>query len=329
MNRIAFVTGARGFVGQGLVEKLIAQKWTVRALSRPGADNKNLLASGAEVISGDITDWQSLMPGVAGARVVFHLAGVTRGLYPHDFYDINKGGAVALARACLATLSPPGKVVILSSMAAGGPSALNRPRTEDDPDAPLTPYGRSKRAGEHALIVLLAGRIPVVSLRPPGIYGPRDKDYLEFFKMVKNHLALTIGVRDRLMSLVYVDDIIDAMLAVARTDHPHGRFYYVSDGDLYSWKELAERTAALFGSKVMVIKLPSPLGTAIGEISEMLGRLIGKPLAYNRVRALKARERAWTCQSIYLDKEVGFTPRFKLADGLPITIDWYKEHGWL
>jgi nucleoside-diphosphate-sugar epimerase len=329
MARTAFVTGARGFVGQGLVEVLVRDGWNVRALSRPGADNTFLAATGAQIIDGYITDWRSLLHGVAGADVIFHLAGITRALYPREFYRVNHGGSIALAHACLQASPFPGKLIVLSSLAAGGPSRLDRPRTEDDPDTPLTPYGRSKHAGEKALVSLLEGRLPVSVLRPPGIYGPRDRDYLEFFKMVRSRLTFTVGLRDRAMSMVYVDDVINAMLRMADISIPHGRFYYLSDGEYHSWEQLARMAGELLGKKPLVIRLPSPLGTVVGEISEMWGRFIKKPLAYNRVRATKARQRAWTCRSNYMSEELGFTPAVELKVGLSITMRWYLEHGWL
>jgi len=329
MTRTAFVTGARGFVGQGLVEALVRDGWDVRALSRPGADNTFLAATSAEIIDGYITDWHSLMHGVAGADVIFHLAGITRALYPQEFYRVNHGGSIALAHACLQASPIPGKLIVLSSLAAGGPSRMDRPRTEDDPDAPLTPYGRSKRAGEKALVSLLEGHLPVSALRPPGIYGPRDRDYLEFFKMVRSRLTLTVGLRDRVMSMVYVDDVINAMLRMAEISIPHGRFYYISDGEYHTWEQLAIMAGELLGKKPLVIRLPSPVGTVVGEISELWGRFIKKPLAYNRVRATKARQRAWTCRSNFLGEELGFTPAWMLRDALPITIRWYQERGWL
>jgi dihydroflavonol-4-reductase len=329
MARIAFVTGARGFVGQGLVEALIKSGWKVKALSRPGADNTNLAATGADIIDGNITDWRSLIPGVAGADVIFHLAGITRALYPREFYRVNHGGSIALAHACLQASPIPGKLIVLSSLAAGGPARLDRPRTEDDPDTPLTPYGRSKHAGEKALVSLLEGHMPVSALRPPGIYGPRDRDYVEFFKMVRSRLTLTVGVRDRLMSMVYVDDVIAALLRMADVSLPHGRFYYISDGEFHTWEQLARMAGEILDKKPVIVKVPSPMGTVIGEISELWGRIIKKPLAYNRVRATKARQRAWTCRSNYMSSELGFTPSWLLNDALPITIRWYQEHGWL
>jgi dihydroflavonol-4-reductase len=329
MARIAFVTGARGFVGQGLVEKLVGKGWRVKALSRPGANNTHLAATGAEIIDGYITDWHTLLHGVAGADVIFHLAGITRALYPREFYRVNHGGSIALAHACLQASPIPGKLIVLSSLAAGGPARLERPRTENDPDTPLTPYGRSKHAGEKALVSLLEGHLPVSALRPPGIYGPRDQDYLEFFKMVRSRLTLTVGLRNRAMSMVYVDDVIDAMLRMADVSIPHGRFYYISDGEFYTWEQLARMVGELLGKKPIIIKLPSPMGTVVGEISELLGRLIKKPLAYNRVRATKARQRAWTCRSLYLNEELSFVPAWMLKDALPITIRWYQDQGWL
>jgi len=132
-----------------------------------------------------------------------------------------------------------------------------------------------------------------------------------------------------MMSMVYVDDVINAMLRMADVGIPHGRFYYISDGEYYTWKQLAKMAGELLGKKPLVIKLPSPMGTVIGEISEIWGRIIKKPLAYNRVRATKARQRAWTCRSLYMSEELGFTPAWTLKDGLPITMRWYQEQGWL
>ena len=176
------VTGASGFIGTHLVRALVEKGHAVTCLVRQRSVVKPLEALGTRLCAGDVTDANSLTSAVNGQDVVFHLAGRTRALNAHEFHAVNEGGTRAVAQACAAQTPPP-VLVIVSSLAAAGPSTLDRPHVETDPSAPVSHYGRSKRAGELAAAAM-AHRIPVTVVRPPIVIGPGDRLGLPLFASV-------------------------------------------------------------------------------------------------------------------------------------------------
>jgi len=181
--RHVLVTGGSGFIGSHLVEILLAQGHAVRCLLRDPGRPRWLAGLPVEIQRGDCTDPASLISAVQGVEQVFHLAGVTRARRRRDYFLHNLRGTGNLLRACATADNPPRRFVFLSSQAAAGPSRDGRPLTEDDAPAPLTAYGLSKLAAEKAVLGY-AHRLPTVVLRPSTVYGPRDRDFLEYLQWV-------------------------------------------------------------------------------------------------------------------------------------------------
>ncbi|HEY6105649.1 MAG TPA: NAD-dependent epimerase/dehydratase family protein, partial [Anaeromyxobacteraceae bacterium] len=151
------LTGATGFIGLTLAERLRARGDAVRALARASSRVEELSALGVDLVRGDVTDPRSLPAAVDGCEAVVHLAGLTKALGPEEYRRVNVLGARHLAAAC--SEARPGPVLVLvSSLAAAGPALAGRPRREEDPPAPVSDYGRSKLEGEQE-VRALAGRL--------------------------------------------------------------------------------------------------------------------------------------------------------------------------
>ena len=146
----ALVTGGSGFVGSHLVEHLLSQGDEVRVLIRDSSRPGWLKLESVEVFAGDVADSNALDRAVRGTDVVYHAAGSTLAFSEDYFNRVNEAGTANVAAACARRSSPP-VLVLVSSLAAAGPSWPGRPRVEADPAAPITPYGRSKLRGEEAL----------------------------------------------------------------------------------------------------------------------------------------------------------------------------------
>jgi dihydroflavonol-4-reductase len=149
MRRRALITGATGFVGSHLSERLHGQGWLVRALVRESSDTGLLRELGAEMVVGDLTDAEDVGRAAAGCEVVFHLAAATFEPDEASFVRANVGGTRAVARG--AVVAGARRLVYLSSYAACGPSSPGRPRDAEQEPEPLTAYGRSKLAGERVV----------------------------------------------------------------------------------------------------------------------------------------------------------------------------------
>ncbi|MEN0110196.1 MAG: NAD-dependent epimerase/dehydratase family protein, partial [Planctomycetota bacterium] len=180
------VTGATGFIGVRLVERLVARGDRVACLVRPTSDTGGLEPLGVERAVGSLGDAESLVRAVGGsfggegAEVVLHVAGLTHAWRAEDFHRVNAEGTATLCRAAAGASSPP-TVVLLSSLAAAGPSPDGAPHTEATKPAPISHYGRSKLAGERAAR-RFADRLPLSIVRPPVVFGPGDRDGLLLFK---------------------------------------------------------------------------------------------------------------------------------------------------
>ncbi|MGD0783391.1 MAG: NAD(P)-dependent oxidoreductase, partial [Candidatus Aminicenantales bacterium] len=172
----ALVTGGTGFIGSHLAEALLASGVEVWALVR-NPENVNFL-SGLDVhlAAGDLASVPALPSGLDW---VFHLAGLTKALKKENYYSVNQEGTASLFDALAAQGQRP-RIIHVSSLAAAGPSDMPAGRTEEDPPAPVSPYGLSKLAGEGEALAR-KDRFPLAVIRVGAVFGPRDSDFLKFF----------------------------------------------------------------------------------------------------------------------------------------------------
>lgn len=315
------ITGATGFVGSHLVEALAARGERARALVRATSDTSLLERHGIELVVGSLGDEASLRRAVAGVDTVLHLAAATRALDEHTFNRVNAEGTRKLAAAAHAE-GGGAHLVYLSSMAAVGP-ARGRPVRPDDEPRPLTAYGRSKLAGERAL---LETAVDAAVLRAPAVYGPGDRDLLTFFRLARLGILPTVGPADRLLQLVHVTDLATAMLAAADT-RAEGT-YHVAEPRAYTWNAVLERVAAAVGREGVRVRVPGAVLRMAAAISEGVARLTRSPVIFDRDKA-KELMAEWLCDTAAARHELGFETSFSLAEGLQETADWYREHGWL
>jgi nucleoside-diphosphate-sugar epimerase len=208
------VTGASGFIGPHMARSLTERGDRVRALVRATSVVQPLVDLGVELVRGDLFCVDDLARAATGCDVVYHLAGCITPMRREDQMRINREGAAAIARACAAQPKPP-VLVLVSSVAAAGPARHGRLRTEADRPAPLSNYGRSKRAGELA-VAPYANRVPITVVRPGVVFGPRDKLLLPAFRAVDRFgVHVVPGFTSPPLSLVYVDDLVELLIRAA------------------------------------------------------------------------------------------------------------------
>jgi nucleoside-diphosphate-sugar epimerase len=275
------VTGATGFIGRHLVQRLLARGCRVSCLVRAIAHGDVRVPAGVDQITGDVTDGDAIGRALerSQAEVVYHLAGVLKALRPNDFLPVNVGAVETLASACADRATPP-VLVIVSSLAAAGPCADGVPHEEGAASAPVSAYGRSKLAGERAA-TRYAARVPISIVRPPIVFGPGDHGVLEMIQpIVQWGLHVVPGRGDTRVSLVHVADLVEALLLVAETgerllaDGPPGQgHYYMTTDDQPTYAELGKAIATAAGKpKLTVLHVPRPLLRLIGRCGDALGR---------------------------------------------------------
>jgi nucleoside-diphosphate-sugar epimerase len=321
------ITGATGFVGSHLAALRAEHGAEVRALVRRTSRTTELERLGVQRIVGGLDDLDALRRGVEGVDVVFHLAALTSARSEAEYERTNVGGTTSLLEAIATASQRPGRLIYLSSLAAVGPSRDGKPVGREDPCRPLTTYGRTKLAGEEAC--LRAGDlIETVILRPPAVYGPRDREMLRFFNLAARGLLPVPAGAERMVQLVHVADLAEAALRAAMAPDAAG-VYHVAEPRAYRWDEVAELFGQALGRKVRTLKIPPSLIGFAAAMSEAAAGVVGRSTVFNREKARELLAPGWLCETTSLRDEVGFTPQIPLATGLAQTAAWYRAEGWL
>jgi nucleoside-diphosphate-sugar epimerase len=323
----ALVTGASGFVGGHLVDALRADGWAVRCLVRLGSDRRWLPPTGLDLVVGSTDDDASLRRAVEGMGVVFHLAAVTSAARAADYDRVNRAGVERLLEA-LSAAAPRARLVFCSSLAAAGPARAGRPLTEADPAAPIGPYGASKAEAERAVGRAVTGRgLSAAIVRPPAVYGPRDRDVLAAFRLAAHGLAIRTGPPAQRLAMVHVSDLVRGLCAAAATPTASG-VYYVNGGN-HEWEEIIQAMGAAVGRRPRVIGLPAPVVMAAGYAARPWARLTGVKPLLTPERARDLVQPAWTCDDARARRDLAYSPRIGLTEGMAATAAWYRARGWL
>lgn len=317
---MTLVTGGSGFIGSHLLEKLSAAGEPVRCLVRRRALPR---AQGVETVSGDLASGQGLEEALDGVTTVIHLAGVTKALHAWEY---TAGNTRATETLLAAVGERPVRFVHVSSLAAAGPSPDGTPLDEDAEPHPVSTYGRSKLEAERAVRRL---RPDAVIVRPPVVYGPRDTDVFQLLKSISKGLAVEIGGGERWFSAIFARDLVNGLLAAARSVRAAGRTYFLAHAKPITWGDLRAVAAKSMGRTPRVVRIPVAGARAVGYCAEMWSRLTGTPGILSRDKVVEAQCRWWTCDTRRATEELGFTAPTDLAAGIAETLRWYKEAGWL
>lgn len=311
------VTGASGFIGSHLVDRLSATGIPFRCLARRKRQGPG------ETVYGDLVSGEGIAPALLGIDTVIHLAGVTKALRPEDY---DAGNATATANLARAAAGRVERFVHVSSLAAIGPSPHGTPVTEDTIAHPVSRYGESKLQGEREVWKLLPQAIVV---RPPVVYGPRDTDVFRLLKAISQGFLLQIGGGERQFSAIFVKDLVDGLLAAMRSPQAPGRAFFLSHPKVATWSDLGAAAARIMGKRPRVWHIPPAVAYGVGWCGELWSACIRKPGIISREKIREACCPFWTCDTQRATSELPFTAATPLENGLAVTLAWYKEAGWL
>lgn len=325
----ALVTGGRGFIGSFLVEQLLQNECKVRCLLRNKGRRLGWLCGlDIESYEGEITNLDSLADAVQGVDYVFHLAGATKANSIKEFYEINAEGTKNLLEATQYFNREIKRFVFVSSLAAAGPSQGRQPVTELASPKPVSHYGKSKLKAEQVTWSYSKG-IPITIIRPPSVYGPRDRDIFRYFKYTQQGRRFILTGGPRYSSFIYVKDLVQGILLAAEKEEAIGEIYYLSDDQPYSWDYFGDVLAQVLKVEPRKIVVPAQLAFFVSLGFDLFSKITGVPTLFNLDKYRELKQTHWICDNSKAKQELSFKPRYSLEKGIRETSEWYLKNGWL
>lgn len=324
------ITGANGFIGSHLVDKLLERGAEITCLARKSSNLQWLENKPIKFVIGDLFNMEALKQLVKDADYVYHVAGVVKSKTRQGYFHGNSDATRYMLESCLLHNTTLSKFMYLSSQAAVGPSPdVDRPVDETTPYHPITTYGESKKAAEE-IVMSYQNKIPVTIVRPPAVYGPRDTEIFIFFQTIEKGVNPLIGFADTRVSLIHSSDLVDGIILAGESQKSIGQIYFISSELLYGWEECGKFAAKLMGKKhPFHLRVPHVLVFTIAAGAEFIARFQKQAATLNIEKARDITQRYWTCDVSKAKRELGFTQKISLEAGFEQTIRWYRDHGWL
>ena len=326
------ITGASGFIGSFIVEEALKRGLETWAAVRGSSSKAYLQDERINLITLNLSSREQLVEQLRPHQFdyVVHAAGVTKCIDKRDFRRINTEGTKNLVQALQQLQMPLKRFVYLSSLSVYGAIREQQPYEEireTDTPQPNTEYGRSKLEAERWLDGLKD--FPCVTLRPTGVYGPRERDYFLMAKSIKGHSDFAVGYKRQDITFVYVSDVVQAVFLAMEKGQP-GRKYFLSDGQVYQSTTFSDLIHEELG-RPWWIRITAPVWVLriVTFFGEYIGRLTGKMSALNNDKYNILRQRNWRCDIQPAIDELGYRPEVDLKEGVRRSIKWYKEQGWL
>ncbi|ELZ07864.1 NAD-dependent epimerase/dehydratase family protein [Natrialba aegyptia] len=315
----AAVTGATGFLGTALCNRLLADGWTVRGLCRPTSDRKRTIRDGVDWYVGDLFDRPTLRELVDGADAVFHLAGV--GLWsasPETVERVNREGTGTLLDACRD--ADTGRLIFTSTAGTRRPDQPGELATETDLVEPIGAYQRSKATAEQFVDRYAAEGGDAVTVHPTSVFGPGDDEFTA--------QLLSMGLEPTMpaylpggLSIVGRDDVVGGLLAAY--ERGESGEHYILGGENLTYEQAIERIADSGDGSPARVQVPAAAIHAAGPVAEVVGTVTEQHVfPFDRKMARLATERLFYSSRKAKD-ELGYEYQ-PLEAHLPAAIEWYR-----
>jgi nucleoside-diphosphate-sugar epimerase len=334
------ITGASGFIGGRLAQRLAGEDAVVRCLVRPTSDTSALQALGAELVVGDLTDPAALGAAVDGCRYVFHCAAlVSDWAAPREIARVNVTGTRELLTA--ARDAGVARLIHLSSTDVYGYPGDREVDESRTPSRFRNWYAQTKLAAELEVRRVAdasgpatnASSMETVILRPATVYGPGSREVvLEIARAIRNRNMVLIGGGRAVAGLCFVENLVDlALIAMTHDDAP-GQAFNATDGIATTWREFVDALADGLGSPrvrwSIPFRLAEPLGLTLEQGYRLLHRTTGlttRPLLSRQAVQVMGIDQSFSNRRAR--ELLGWEPRVDYAAGLRATLDWLHSQG--
>lgn len=328
-NRGVLVTGATGFTGRVLIDKLRAGGHRIRVIARPSPRAKELAASGCEVFEGHVYDPATVRAACQDVDYIFNVAAAYReaGIKDDIYAKVHVEATKLLAEAAL-TIPGFKRFVHVSTMGVHG-HIENPPANEESPYGPGDLYQTTKLEGELWIREFAAKNgLSLTVIRPAAIYGPGDRRLLKVFKMVKWPVFPILGYGKCLYHLVHVDDLTNSFLLAAAHPAAEQQVFLCGDAESIPLTGMIDIIGQAIGHRPRVLRIPVTPFFWLGDLCEWVCKPLGiEPPIYRRRVAFFTKDRSFDTSKIR--RLLGFENSQTNETGLRETAAWYRQNGWL
>lgn len=324
------VTGSNGFVGANLIEELTKRF--------PDAEISCLVRSAKKNNNGNIKNYavnyldKSTLfncPAFESIDYFYHVAGVTKSATEKGFVE----GNVIPGQNILETLVEknviPKRFILVSSQTASGPSkGQGHFKTETEPENPVELYGKSKLESEKTLRKF-EGKIPYTIISPSSVFGPRDVDFFNIFKMTKSGINVYAGNKYQSVSLVYVKDLVNAIIDSGFSKNTLNKKYFINDDEPRNWIEIQSEIFKVSGRNKIDFTLPFGLLKVLAYGGSFYSKLTNQPVLLNLNKVQLSKPDFWVFSNKKAKKDFNFKCDYSFKEAIKETYTWYKENKWM
>lgn len=328
MRKRVIITGGNGFVGSHVVEELLQANYSIRCLLRLHSRTTWIDTLPVDIQRVDFFDENALRKAVADCSAILHFGGATKAPDRDSYFRANTKTTELLLEATADACSDLSLFLYCSSQAALGPSPSLDPLTEEAPMNPVSTYGQSKMEAE-LICRKFAHKFPVTILRPPAIYGPRDKDVFIFFRLIQWGISPSIGKSDRYLSVVHVKDVARICRIILEKNPSGLNIYQVTDGEIHRWNDILEQIAKAMRRRPLKVTVPTGVALFVSRFASRWASALGRVSTMNREKLDEILQSYWLMSSKKAERDLNFIPAYSLERGTRETAQWYQEHHWL
>jgi len=319
------VTGSNGFLGSRIVQKLQSNNHEVIALIRKKS-NRELLSKTTHIVEVSYNDTKKLQEILSDQEIVIHSAALTRAKKWIEFQEINVKITEILINICN-KIDSLKQFIFISSQAAAGPSLTTKPKIESDLNTPVSYYGKSKLYAEQ--VIKNKSKKNYTILRPSSIYGPGDRDFFIYFKMINKGVTLIPGKQRKFINLIFSDDVAEYIKRSINNKNAFNQTFFLSDGNIYSIDKFVKVLKTVMKRKTKDFNIPEKLLLPIAKTIDISTYFNKKPAVFNQQKAQEIKYNYWLASNLKSVKSLKYSPQAGLQKNLQTTYNWYINQGWL